>query len=565
MGVINFLKTNCKHCYSCVRACKVKAVKVKNDQAEILEERCIACGKCIKACPKNAKEIQSDICIIKKFLENGETIAVSLAPSFVVAFEELSNKICDALKSIGFKYIEETAIGAILVNKVYEEYASTLDGTCYITSCCPSLNELIQKHHSELIPSLVPVISPMACHGRLMKKKYGQDTKVVFIGPCISKKNEAKEEDSIDAVITFEELISLFQYENIDLEKCEEIPLDAIATRERTYPMLGGITNSMDKNNIKRELLHVDGIEQCLTVLKKIKNGRFKDRFIEMSLCDYGCINGPAMPKSELIIQEKQQLIRKYENVNEKYVDPIEGFYNEISMEKTFEVKLKPLKEPSEKEIREILESIGKYSSKDELNCGTCGYDTCRDKAIAVYNGMAELTMCLPYMKQKAENLSNVIFDITPTIIVVVNKKNDIVDLNPAAETFFKIKKKWAVGISLSTIMEVDMINELIQSNESSISKKAYLKEQNATVLESIIKIKDSDSMLIVINDFTETLNQEEKYQQMKINAVEVAQYVIDKQMRVAQEIASLLGETTAETKVSLTKLKRLVQGEEVD
>ncbi len=567
MGVIKFLETNCRNCYSCVRACEVNAIRVKNEQAEVVEERCIACGRCIKACHSNAKEIATDIQKVKSLLKRKEKVAVSIAPSFVAAFGKLSNKLSGALRYLGFSYIEETAIGAEFVNKEYEKYIETLDGTCYITSSCAAVNELVEKYYPEIISSLIPVISPMICHKRLMVEKYGEDTKVVFIGPCIAKKNEAKEEGNIDAVITFDELVNWFIEEQINLESFEEVPFDAISTTERRYPTVGGVTFNMDKDKIPRQIIHVDGIKECIDALNRIKQGAFKDGFIEMNLCRHGCIDGPAMPENGLSPYERLQIIKDYANICEKTNDVSNGYTKDfnIDMERRFISKFKPLKEPSEKEIKEILSRIGKNTLKDELNCGSCGYRTCRDKAIAVYNGLAEPTMCLPFMKQKAENLSNVIFDMTPTIIMVIDENLRIIDYNAAAEKFFKVKKNIAIGLDIELLIPTDIIKEFLQSEQDIISKKAYLENKDATVLESVIAVENSNATLVILNDFTDTLKQEESLRQMRINAIEMAQQVIDKQMTVAQEIASLLGETTAETKVSLTKLKRVVQGEEVD
>lgn len=562
MSVIKFLKTDCQNCYSCIRACSVKAIKVKNSQAEIIEERCIACGKCINVCPKNAKVIASDIEKVESFIKNKEKIAISLAPSFIAAFGASSTKLCAALKSVGFSYVEETSLGAELVNKSYEKYASNLDPKCYITSCCPALNDLIQKYYPDLISNLIPVISPMICHTRLMQKKYGDDTKIVFIGPCIAKKNEAKNEKSIDAIITFEELVNWFKFKGLNLNNFPEIPFDNISSAERSYPIVGGINLNMDKTKLKREIFQIDGIDDCLEILNKIKNGNFKNSFMEMSLCEHGCINGPAMPNNGLTPIEKHQLVRKYATNKENLTNQC-AINISIDMIQTFTSKYKQLKVPSETEIKKILERIGKFSPRDELNCGTCGYKTCRDKAIAVYNDMAEPTMCLPYMKQKAENLSNIIFDMTPNIILVINENLEIIDYNSAAENFFNVKRNMAIGLELSMLMDIDIINECIELKKDILHRKVYFVHQDSILLQSVIKIKCSNAYIIILNDLTDILKQQEELQQMKLNAIDMAQNVIDNQMRIAQEIASLLGETTAKTKVSLTKLKKLIEGSE--
>jgi PAS domain S-box-containing protein len=253
----------------------------------------------------------------------------------------------------------------------------------------------------------------------------------------------------------------------------------------------------------------------------------------------------------------------KCEKINESSLQNAELI--EVDINKSFKSRHTPLKQPSAEKIQEILMGIGKYTKQDELNCGVCGYKTCKDKAIAVFNNLAEPTMCLPYMREKAENLSNVIFDVTPSIIVIINKDQKIIEFNPAAEKFFRVKKNIALGLDVSMLLDVEIVEELKRSQQNIFGRKGYLPYQDATVMQSVIWVENYEAILFIIHDITENIRQEERLQKMKINSIEMAQQVIDKQMRVAQEIASLLGETTAETKVSLTKLKRLVQGEEVE
>lgn len=565
MGVINFSKANCKNCYSCVRTCLVHAVRIQNEQAEIMEERCIACGKCLKVCPKNAKEIMSELYIVKNLIYDGYPVAVSIAPSFAAAFGALSSRICAALKKLGVLYVEETVIGAEAVTREYERYSRILDEKCYITTSCPAVNSLIRIHNPDLIDNLIPVISPMECHGRILKQKYGRDVKVVFIGPCLAKKIEAKEDNTIDAVLTFEELKRWFNDTGTKLSEIDEIDFDSSSPELHRYPIVGGVTHNF-KGNL-RELVHIDGIEDCMEAIKAIRGGRFKNALIEMNLCRHGCIDGPAMPEDSINVYERRQLVKQYAFDREKKSEGRKICESNlpIKIDKEFKSAYFPMKEPTEKEIQQILISIGKNTKEDELNCGTCGYKTCREKAVAVYNKMAEPTMCLPFMRQKAETLSNIIFDVTPNIIVIVDKWRRILDINPSAERFFNITKDIALGKSLTMIMDIEVINDTIEKRKNMYGKKMYMPYQDATVLQSIIWIENYEATLLIMQDITDNVKQDEKLQSMKLNSIEMAQKVIDKQMIVAQQIASLLGETTAETKVSLTKLKRIMQGEEVE
>lgn len=567
MGIIKFLETNCRNCYSCVRACEVNAIKIKNDQAQIIEDRCIHCGRCVSACHRNAKDIECDIDKVKGFFKNKERTVVSLGSTFVGAFGHNSPKIVAALKKLGFDYVEEIVTASQIVSKEYERYAEKRDGKCYITSYCPSINELIQKYYPEVIPNLIPVIPPMICHGKMIKQKYGEDTKVVFMGPCVAKKSEAKGEDDVDAIVTFDELAVWLKEEGIEFPDLEEVHFDDKSIYGKRFPVFGETAYQMNVRDTKAEVIYVDGINECKEVLQKVREGRFKDVLIEMNLCRHGCLNGPAMPQNVATIYEKQQDMKKYisscEKTNKQYVE--NDFEDDIDLEKIFEPRVQTLKRPSMDEIKTILASIGKYKREDELNCGACGYSTCRQKAIAVYNGLAEPTMCLPFMKQKAENFSNIIFDMTPTVILVIDDKLNVLDCNSAAEKFFSTTKGDAIDSNIEDFMPIGIIEESISSDKDIINKRQYLEENDTDVLTSIIKVENSNIILVIINDFTKALRQEEELHKMRINAIDMAQHVIDKQMTVAQEIASLLGETTAETKVSLTKLKRLVQGEEVD
>lgn len=564
MGVINFSKANCKNCYSCVRTCQVHAVRIRNEQAEIMEERCIACGKCLKACPKNAKEIKSELYVVKNLIYDGYRVAVSIAPSFVAAYGDLSDRICGAIKKMGVLYVEETVIGAEAVTKEYERYSKIMDGKCYITTSCAAVNSLVKKHHPELIENLIPVISPMECHGRIMKQRYGQDVKVVFIGPCLAKKIEAKEDNTIDAVLTFEELNRWFNETGTRLSEADKIPFDVCASKHHRYPIVGGVTHNF-KDNF-RELVHIDGIEDCMEAIEAIKRGGFKNSLIEMNLCRHGCIDGPAIPDDSTNVYERKMRIKQYAQNCEKNSDLEDSIekYADLKIYKEFKPEYFPLEQPTEREIKQIMVSIGKNTKEDELNCGTCGYRTCREKAVAVYNKMAEPTMCLPFMRQRAETLSNIIFDVTPNIIVIADKWQKVLDINPSAERFFNINKEAALGLSISMLMDINDIESIIEKRKNVYGQKIYMAYQDATVLQSLIWLPNHEATLFIMQDITESVKQEENLKIMKLNSIEMAQKVIDKQMIVAQQIASLLGETTAETKVSLTKLKRLMQGEEI-
>lgn len=563
MWIIDFSKANCKNCYACVRACPVSAIKVQAEQAKIMKERCIGCGKCLKVCPKNAKQVQSELYKVKEYLKQEEKVVVSVAPSFAALWGEESKKLPGLLKKLGFCAVEETVVGAELVTRVYETYAHMPGDQCYITSCCPTVNAMIQKHFPEIIPFLIPVVSPVACHSKLLKQKYGKEAKVVFLGPCLSKKIEGIEEDTLDAVLTFEEFCDWIEEEQIEIKEQLVIPFEATQVSQRLYPVVGGVTATIDKKCIPRKIIQIDGVEECMELMPHIMAGAFKHTLLEMHGCRHSCISGAGMPQDGVNIYERKARIEKY--ATEEKPELIEALYKgeSVNLHKEFHNLKKELKIPSTEEIEGILNSIGKETPLDELNCGSCGYKTCRDKAIAVYNGLAEPNMCLPFMRQKAETLTNVIFEATPNMIIMVNDDLEMIEINPAAKHFFKITKEGSMHLPIAMLLDTAIFEEVKQSKKNILNQKSVLNEGEATVIQSVIWSEYHQIMLWVANDITYDETQAKKLQHMKIEAIDMAQQVINKQMTVAQEIASLLGETTAETKVTLTKLKKLIQEEE--
>jgi iron only hydrogenase large subunit-like protein/uncharacterized Fe-S cluster-containing protein len=570
MWIINFSEADCKNCYACVRACPVHAIEVKAEQAQIMKDRCIGCGKCLKVCPKNAKQVKTELETVKKYVKSKQTVIASIAPSFAALFAENSHKVASALKILGFTYAEETVLGADAVTRAYESYAKTHNQSCMITSCCPSVNYLIQKHHPEVIQNLIPIVSPAVCHGRMLKEKYGEEVKVVFIGPCLSKKIEGNEEDAIDAVLTFEELEKWMHEEKIVLEALPEMNFDAWQTNQRGYPIVGGVTKTIDKVTLEKEIIKVDGIEECIEVIEAIKEGKFENVLFEMSCCRQSCIAGPGMPSNVPNIYERKRRVEKYaKDCLEKQKQPqamgscTQDSASQVELQQYFSNLYIPLKEPCEEEVKSILSSIGKYTKLDELNCGSCGYHTCREKAVAVFNGMAEANMCLPFMRQKAETLTNVIFDASPNLILIINRHFEILELNPAAQKFFKMTKETTSELPVAMFLDKEVFEEVKRSKKSVLGQKVVIEANDAVVIQSVIWIEYHQVMLWIAHDITKDEKLEKKLQTMKIDAINMAQQVINKQMTVAQEIASLLGETTAETKVTLTQLKQLIQEEE--
>ena len=511
----NFSKKGCRGCYACVRVCPVDAIVIKGGQADILMDRCILCGRCSKACPQHYRVEKTSINSVKNFIKSGETVIASVAPSFASAFGKQSLKIPAVLRHLGFTHVEDSGITTKPIFDIYNAYANEKDNENYITSMCPTINHLIQKHYPELTNSIIPVVPPFISHGRFLKHKYGTDNKVVFIGPCVAKKTDATKEICVDEVITFYELQKWLQSENLNLEDFPIEPFDYIYKDKIIFPIAGETSDFIESKNPSKTVFCVNGIEDCKSVLNSINN---KQKYIDL-------------------FQAKA------------VKNPYEDIALDVLLYKEYPPKPFKFEQPTEYEIKEILKTMGKTSRADELNCGSCGYKTCREKAIAVFNGIAEPSMCLPYMRSRAESLSNIICESSPNLIGLVDKDLMIIELNPAAESFFKIEKDEADGMPLGMYLD-DQEFERVRTFRKNVRNEKITFEEydNSTILQTIYWLEQNQMFLWLAVDITKDERAKKKLQTLKIETVEMAQQVIAKQMTVAQEIASLLGETTAET-----------------
>lgn len=565
MGVINFNKANCKNCYKCVRYCPVKAIKVEDHQAQIVEDLCIGCGTCFRVCPQNAKQVASDVDTIREWLDSGEQVAVSLAPSFPGSFiMENPLQLITALRSLGFSAIEETAIGAEAVSKKYrEDYFGP--SRHIITTSCPTVDTLVEKYYSKLVPYLSTVVSPMMAHGKFLKEKY-PGAKVVFAGPCISKKLEVLGQDGkpcIDAVLTFDEMDEWFEEKGINLGACAPGQFDSDdCDVARFYPLAGGVAkSSVSDVTGPRRVIKIDGLKNCRDFLDHI-DSLHENYWIEMNACSEGCVNGPGNTHSPFVKYERIERVKEYISGNKR------GEYSEEkaakAQGKTYLPKQKDLFDAvPESAIEEILRKTGKFKPSDELNCGSCGYDSCREKAAAVYCGMAELDMCLPYMRNRNEAISNLIIQSTPNAIAVLDESFHILEFNPAAERTFEISRAEVVGKVFDKIFNYSPFIKLKNQDSNSYAGRGYYAYGDIHFMEILTYLPSQNMYLGIFVDISKEIKKENAYRQMQVDTLDMAQKVIDKQMRVSHQIAELLGETTAETKVTLTKLQKIVAVED--
>ncbi|MGL4345284.1 MAG: [Fe-Fe] hydrogenase large subunit C-terminal domain-containing protein [Cellulosilyticaceae bacterium] len=568
MQVMNFSSTNCKNCYKCVRTCAVKAIEVKNDRAHIVAERCVACGHCLVVCPQNARDVKSNLQNVKEALKQGREVVVSLAPSYHGYYEE-SEKFVAALKKLGVSRVEETSIGAEMVSCAYETYIADTNYTEMITTCCPSTVRLIERYYSDLIPHMIPIVSPMIAHGRFIKLERPQ-AYVVFIGPCISKICESLSEEhqeEIDAVVTFDEMTAYLEECGIQYKTLDPVPVDGEGTlRGHRYPVVGGVLNGIRQTIEDKglEVLRVHGMENSKEVLSALQKGELKNVCIEINSCNESCIAGPGGINQEGNVFTRMQGIQKL--IKETKNNPIEDTLAplpEVCLDKHFHNKQVMIHTASEEEIVGVLHSIGKYEKKDELNCGACGYETCRAKAVAVINGMSQIDMCLPYTRSIAERLSNEIFYNSPNSILILDAKLNVIDMNPKAEDVFGYQSTLMKGKKVGIMMDSSAFEQVATSKTSASKEKIELPQYGLVVYRDIIYLEKQKALLVIFADVTYEEERKKELAALKVNTLDVTQSIIDKQMRVAQEIASLLGETTAETKVAIMKLRKVLQEEE--
>lgn len=554
--VLNLKKSNCKNCYKCIRYCPVKAIRFSGHQAHIISEECILCGQCFVVCPQEAKEIQNDIETVRVMIQSGQKVILSIDSSFFACWADCGiNSIRKAVQQLGFADVEDTGYGATLVKREYEKQIRENASNIIISSSCSSVNLLIEKHFPDLRKYLSPVVSPMVAHGMDIKRRM-PDAKVVFVGPCVSRKDEAVG-TCIDAVLTFEELDIMFSDAGI---KVEPEFGESEKGRARSFALAGGILKSMDLPDNGYLYLAVDGASFCISALKDIRAGKISNCFIEMSACAGGCIAGPIMEKYiNSPVRHICSVLEKIGKDDFKIEQPTDGslYYQHIG---------NPLihDDPTEEEIAEILRKMGKNKKADELNCGSCGYDTCRDKAIAVFRGTANYSMCLPYIMDKAERFNDKVLNNMPSGVVVVNENLEVQQLNRPAMKLMNISHESDVlGECVVRILDTAPFLKVLESGKTLKHNRNYFSEYDKYFEQTIVYDRSSHILIDIIDDVTEEEYEKRRKKTLGRTAIQIADNVVSNQMRIVQEIASLLGETTAETKIAVTKLKETLGSDE--
>ncbi|MBE6963375.1 MAG: 4Fe-4S dicluster domain-containing protein [Ruminococcaceae bacterium] len=552
--ILRLKPSNCKNCYKCIRHCPVKAIRFSAGQAHVVGDECILCGQCFAACPQNAKQISSELEAAKVMLMSGPVYA-SIAPSFAAAYPGIGiSALEEAMKQLGFAGVEETAIGATIVKNEYARILREEKPDVLISSCCTTINLLMRKHYPDTLFALAPVLSPLQAHCKEIKRRH-PEAKTVFVGPCIAKKYEAEESDLIDAVLSFDELSAWLEEKNISLTPRQD---EAGGGKTRLFPTTGGVLNSMEKSP-EYTYLALDGIEKCTEVLEEIRAGSLHRCFIELSACPGSCANGPLLGKHLSTPGQNTMRVLRYAADGEFSVEQPE----KEDCARTFSALRHTARPPLEVQITDVLTRLGKHSPEDELNCGSCGYNTCREKAVAVIQGKAELSMCLPYMMKRAEGFSDTVVDNSPEGILVLNEDLEVQRINPEACRLLRVRnEKDVLGDNINRLMEPDAFRKVRGKRKPLENERIYLAEYECFVDRTILYNTDCHLYICILRDVTEEMTQEEKKTEMRLQAAAIADDVAKKQLKIVQDIASLLGETAADTLIAINRLKETISND---
>lgn len=550
-------KSDCRNCYKCIRNCPVKAIVFNNNSTRIIGNECVLCGNCYVICPQKAKVIRDDLGHVKKMLEGEAPVIVSLDPAFIANYVGHGiNSMRRALKKLGFADAEEMAIGATIAKREYERLLRNPDVDILITSQCPSVNTLIERYYPEALKYLAPVISPMEAHCRDIKRR-NPDAKIVYIGPCIARKDEAEGfDDVLDCVLTFEDLTKWLKAEQLELD--DEI--DYLEhSRARRFPTVFGVVKTMEQERSDFEYIGIDGIEACKASLRDIVNGKVHNCCIEMSVCAGSCVGGPCMEEQHIAPVCDYLNSRRYAGPKDFEVEQPDS----DELVRVFHEQPKKKMVFSEIDISNMLKKMGKDSPGKVLNCGSCGYNTCREKAIAILEGKASIDMCMPYLKNQAVSFSDSISNYTPNGIIVADDNLQITKINKNARGWFGIKPETDIsGEHIVRFLDPTSWYQVLETKKSIKDEITHMKEYNLYIEQTIIYDVESKSLIGILRNITEDVEAKKRKEELNKRTVEVADKVVDRQMRIVQEIASLLGETAAETKIALTKLKESVEDE---
>lgn len=549
-------KTNCQDCYKCVRHCPVKAIKVSDNSASILPENCIFCGHCTEVCPVGAKKVVNDTKWVRHLIESGEKVIASIAPSWAAEFDMTDSEMVLQLKNLGFIHVSETAIGAEIITEKTGRMICSDDKRLHISSCCPSVVELIKKYYPEKEKNLIPLASPFVAHGRFLRKYYGKGYRVVFIGPCIAKKKEASDyPDIIDAALTFKELRDWMEVKSSDTysEKAGARFVPHNASAGVVYPVDGGMISGLKKEGRDVSYMSFTGLKKVNEILSTIEEEQLEGKvFLELMACKEGCVNGPVSEKQISLVKKRQRILQRRRQTEHSgtpahlYSVNVPGI---LSKSGPVEVN-----KYSWDEIKEALESVGKISEKDELNCGGCGYESCRDFAEAILDGKAERSMCVSYMRKVAHNKASVLLQRIPYGVVMFDENLKIIECNrifasmlgEETQQIFDAKPGMNNADLSKLIGFSKLFSNFISGGGDDLEKD--VRDGNNLFRVSCFAIQKQKIACAIINNLRSNDGNKEE-------VVRRARKVIRDNLATVQKVAFLLGENASETEASLNAI----------
>ena len=540
------ITANCQDCYRCVRECPVKAIRISGGQARLEDDLCIKCGTCVRECPQHAKQVRSDLEEAKSLFTGSRVVAASVAPSFAAMFPgALSHRLPSALRQLGFRFACETAEGAKYVSD--KSFAEPQAGS--ICTACPAVVNYVEKYRAEYLDALIPVISPMIAHGRMLKEKH-PGCAVVFIGPCAAKKQEMlrpENANAVDVALTFAELLEWLESENIKLEDCSESSFDRFYEigDARLFPLQGGMlkTGGIISDGTQEDVLHISGAEDVIGLFSG--GADFEDKLIEPLFCSGGCIGGPCYgdaAEQSMFTRRERVICYAAQSQDKKDIAPatLRIFHQTGFMRD----EQKP-DEVSESQINKILERTGKIDEAHQLNCGACGYKSCLENAIAVARGMAEPEMCIPYMRRLAQQRTDQIIETTPNGIVILDSELCMIKMNPAFQKMFMCNNG-ILGRRISYLVNAEGF-ECLQSGATeqyeSIRAKYGIKYH-----EILYPLREEKQYVGIYADISKIKYDAGQLDTIKAQTLLHAREFLDHQVRFAQEMAHYLGKSTAQS-----------------
>ncbi len=560
-SVIYTEKNNCVDCYRCIRECPVKAIKIEDNSASVIEDMCIYCGKCLGACPAKAKHYRADLPSVKLALKQGRKMVVSLAPSWVSSFGNVEKSaMVNALHQLGFSVVEETAVGAELVTRFSADYVLNSTNNIHISSCCPVVVNLIVKYHPQLASSIIPVVSPVEAHARLLRKEHGEQAFIVFVGPCVAKKQEMTyHKSAIDAVLTYTELLEWLDENRIDINTIGSDSNESIGELEEApllYPIEGGMVKGINQElgEAKVKTYSFSGMKSVKAMIEELDGSKVSEKiFLELLACNGGCINGPAVISKTPLLHKLK--IEKYARQSKKISEgKPERIMTREELSESY--SLSPVIQCvyPEDEITEIMHGLGKFSKKDELNCAGCGYDNCREFAQALLDGKANRIMCVSYMRKVAQDKASVLLQKMPYGVVMVDERFHVVDCNQkfaeAAGTAFNAifdSEGGIQGTDIRPYISFEKFFDAIFMGEAELIEHD-LRDGEKFYHITIVSILQYRLACAIVRDMSEP---EVQHELMTGRIHEV----IKQNLEAVQRIAYLLGENSSFTESMLNSI----------